>query len=101
MPEAVHRDAAEQVEVALSVGVPYVHAFATHEDALRRAEGVHQRMGVALGPLPLAEAVVQAGDHFAHGVLLPDVPAGAGCGAGLPPAGVGRTLRPQPSAARL
>src|SRR5699024_6086008 len=101
MPEAVHRDAAEQVEVALSVGVPYVHAFATHEDALRRAEGVHQRMGVALGPLPLAEAVVQAGDHFAHGVLLPDVPAGAGCGSVLPPSGVGSTMVPTPSVVKI
>ena len=46
--ERVDRDAAEQVEVAVAVGVPDVGALAALQHQLRRAEGVHQRGGVAL-----------------------------------------------------
>ena len=45
--EGVHGDAAEQVEVLLAGVVPDVGALAPGEHQLRRAEGVHQRLGVA------------------------------------------------------
>src|SRR5690606_24873690 len=48
--ERVDGDAGEQVEVALAVGVPHVRALAAHQDALRRAERVHDGAGVPVGP---------------------------------------------------
>src|SRR5665648_736428 len=49
--EGVHRDAGQQVEVTLPIGVPDVRALAPHQHPLGRAEGVHQGAGVPLGPL--------------------------------------------------
>ena len=51
VPERVDRDAAEQVEVAVAVGVPDVRALAADQHALRRPERVHDGVRVAVGPL--------------------------------------------------
>ncbi len=65
--EHVHRDAAEQVEVAVAVGVPHVRALAAHQDALGIAEGVHERAAIAVGPLGAAGTRVTAVDHDSVG----------------------------------
>src|SRR5664279_1504424 len=49
--ECVDGNTGQQIEVAGAVGVPHIAAFAAHQDGLRRAEGVHDRMGVAVRPL--------------------------------------------------
>src|SRR6478735_4152083 len=46
--EGVDGDAAEQVDVLLAVGVPHVRTLPAGERQHRRAEGVHDRAGVAL-----------------------------------------------------
>jgi hypothetical protein len=48
--ERVDRDPGQQVEVAPPVDVPDVAALAAFEDPLGRAERVHQRTGVPVGP---------------------------------------------------
>ena len=72
----------EQVEVAVAVGVPDPAALAAHEHALRRAERVHQRAGVALRP-ELAETGGRLDDGqpgrrsatgSAHGVTIVPTP---------------------------
>ena len=49
--EGVDGDAAEEVEVLPALVVPDVGALAAHQRQLGRAEGVHQRRGVALQQL--------------------------------------------------
>src|SRR5690606_32045843 len=81
--ERVHRDAREEVEVPLPVGVPHVRALAAHEDALRRAERVHDRVGVPVRPLRDG-AVGRRGDVLGGG--RGGRPAGRRLGHAAPPA---------------
>ena len=63
VPQAVDGNTCQQVGVGPAVGVRDLGAGATDEHALGRAEGVHHRTGVALGPVLLAASNVLSLAH--------------------------------------
>src|SRR5699024_6670643 len=60
--EGVDGDTCEEGEVLVAVGVPDVGPFTTNKHPLRRAEGVHQRVGVTFPPLGLGDSGPGVGD---------------------------------------
>ena len=58
VPQAVHGDAGEQVDVLGAIGIPHMGTLAAHENAPRSAEGVHDGIRVALQPFLIDAGLV-------------------------------------------